>query len=154
MYDAVFRPDRPPPPPSPIPPLLPEDSGEREKEQGRVAANEVESSARRGDRGGGGAEAEAEAGVTPFLAAERLTLEEAVWIYTAGAAAAAGAEERFGAIRPGFSADLTVVEVPGGGERLLEDPRLGNSCTALYLCMQGNSLQQPWTSVHSVPHAV
>ncbi|CAN0287714.1 unnamed protein product, partial [Hapterophycus canaliculatus] len=62
--------------------------------------------------------------VSPFLPDERLTLEEAVWIYTAGGAVAAGTEDRLGAIRPGFLADLTVVEVPGGGEKLLENPSL------------------------------
>ena len=62
--------------------------------------------------------------MTPFLPDERLTLEEAVWMYTAGGALAAGAEDRLGAIRPGLLADLTVVDAEGGGQRLLEDPRL------------------------------
>lgn len=62
--------------------------------------------------------------MTPFLAGERLSLEEAVWMYTAAGALAAGAEDRLGAIRPGLLADLTVVEVEGGGRRLLENPRL------------------------------
>lgn len=61
--------------------------------------------------------------VSSFLPHERLTLEEAVWMYTAGGAVAAGAEDRLGAIRPGFLADLTVVQVQEGGEKLLENPR-------------------------------
>lgn len=58
-----------------------------------------------------------------FLPDERLTLEEAVWIYTAGGAIAAGEEKRLGAIQPGFMADLTVLEIEGGAEKLLEDAR-------------------------------
>lgn len=58
-----------------------------------------------------------------FLPDEQLTLEEAVWMYTAGGAIAAGKEKRLGAIQPGFLADLTVLEVEGGAEKLLEDAR-------------------------------
>lgn len=59
-----------------------------------------------------------------FLPDERLSLEEAVWIYTAGGAIAAGEEKRLGSIEPGFLADLTVLELEGGGaEKLLENAR-------------------------------
>lgn len=78
--------------------------------------------------GGGGGVTELEGGVgagavKSFLPEERLTLEEAVWIYTAGGAAAAGEEKAMGVIRPGFLADLTVLEVDGGAKKLLDDPR-------------------------------
>lgn len=124
MYDAVFRPDRPPSPPAkaPGPPLLLGDTEEEPKKQpDGVTADAVDEAENDGGAGAGAGD------VTPFLPDERLTLEEAVWMYTAGGAVAAGAEERLGAIRPGFLADLTVVEVQGGGERLLENPRSGNS---------------------------
>lgn len=61
--------------------------------------------------------------VDPFLPDERLTLEEAVWMYTAGGAIAAGMEDRVGVIRPGFLADLTILEVEGGAQALLDKPR-------------------------------
>ena len=61
--------------------------------------------------------------MTPFQPNERLTLEEAVWMYTAGGAVAAGVEDRLGVIRPGSLADLTIIEVEGGGAGLLENPR-------------------------------
>lgn len=59
----------------------------------------------------------------PFLSGERLTLDDAVWIYTVGGAIAAGDELKLGSILPGYLADLTVLEVEGGTEKLLEDPR-------------------------------
>lgn len=61
--------------------------------------------------------------ILPFLPEERLTLEEAVWMYTGGGAFAAGEEDRLGVIRPGFLADLTVVEVEGGAASLQKDNR-------------------------------
>ena len=117
MYDAVFRPDKPPAPPAS---LLGGDSEGTTKQPGSDGVDGVTAGAESGGGGGGCGGGD----VTPFLPDERLTLEEAVWMYTAGGAIAAGAEDRLGAIRPGRLADLTVVEVEGGGQRLLEDPRL------------------------------
>lgn len=128
MYDAVFRPDSPPSPPGSLPP---HGNGEEEEagkqpggDGGDGASDEAANSGSGGDGGGVGG-----GGVKPFLPDERLTLEEAVWMYTAGAASAAGAEARLGAIRPGLLADLSVVEVEGGGEALLENPRLVSAGT-------------------------
>lgn len=70
-----------------------------------------------------------EFGVDPFLPDERLTLEEAVRMYSAGGAFAAGMEDKLGAIEEGFMADLTIVEVEGGAEALLENPRSAISVT-------------------------
>lgn len=64
-------------------------------------------------------------GVQSFLPEEKLTLEEAIWMYTAGGAFAAGEEHRLGALRPGYSADFTVVQVKGGVESLTKVPRYG-----------------------------
>lgn len=61
--------------------------------------------------------------VEPFLPDERVSLEEAVWMYTVGGAHAAYEERRLGAIQPGFLADLTIVEVRGGLRALVDDPR-------------------------------
>ncbi|HZW30055.1 MAG TPA: amidohydrolase family protein, partial [Isosphaeraceae bacterium] len=41
---------------------------------------------------------------------QRLTLEEALRGYTAGSAYAAFAEERLGILKPGFRADLTILD--------------------------------------------
>lgn len=62
-------------------------------------------------------------GVQSFLPEEKLTLEEAIWMYTAGGAFAAGEENRLGALRPGYSADFTVAQVEGGVESLMKVPR-------------------------------
>lgn len=107
MYDAVFRPDKPPSPPGS---LLVGDTEEAKKQPSNDGVTDD---------------------VTPFLPDECLTLEEAVWMYTTGGALAAGAEDRLGAIRPGMLADLTVVEVEGGGQGLLQDPRLVKRLHAL-----------------------
>lgn len=65
--------------------------------------------------------------IRPFLPDERLTLEEAVWMYTTGGAIAAGMETRVGVIRPGFLADLTILELGcGSGPGLLENPRFSS----------------------------
>jgi predicted amidohydrolase YtcJ len=42
--------------------------------------------------------------------AERLTMRTALEAYTVGAAYAAGMEDRLGALKPGFLADLIVLE--------------------------------------------
>ncbi|CAM9098263.1 unnamed protein product [Ectocarpus fasciculatus] len=110
MYDAVLRPDKPPSSP------VHEGGAKTHPSSGDgddVANDET------GNSGGGSG-----SGVTAFMPDECLTLEEAVWMYTAAGAFAAGAEARLGAIRPGFLADLTVVEVEGGCESLLKDPSL------------------------------
>ena len=41
---------------------------------------------------------------------QRLTVAEAVWAYTQGAAYAVGAEDRLGSLTPGKLADLVVLE--------------------------------------------
>lgn len=164
MYDAVFRPNKPPSSGEQLP--LPMDApderphatapqaiaaaisntptlGVYDREEPRGLGSEpvmstaataipldgydqVAPARGRDDVGGVAEEDEAETGgVTPFLPDERLTLEEAVWIYTVGGAIAAGAEDKVGVIRPGFLADLTVVEVPGGAEALLDNPGCG-----------------------------
>lgn len=107
----MFRPDKPPSPPGSI---LLADTGKTKEQPSNDGVDIVTDDTRSG--GGRG-------DVTPFLPDERLTVEEAVWMYTAGGALAAGAEDRLGAIRPGRLADLTVVQVEGGAERLLENPR-------------------------------
>lgn len=112
MYDAVFRPDKPPSSPVDQVGATTQPSGDDTDD---VANDETGNSG-----GGGGASA---SGVTAFMRDECLTLEEAVWMYTAAGAFAAGAEARIGTIRPGFLADLTVFEVEGGCESLLKDPR-------------------------------
>lgn len=97
---------------------------------------------------------ETERGVTPFLPDERLTLEEAVWMYTTGGAIAAGVEDRLGVIRPGCLADLTILEVEGGGAALLKDPRSAPyalerkrcvpcSIRLLYLCSSSSGFSEP-----------
>lgn len=97
---------------------------------------------------------ETERGVTPFLPDERLTLEEAVWMYTTGGAIAAGVEDRLGVIRPGRLADLTILEVEGGGAALLKDPRSApyalerKRCVPclirlLYLCSSSSGFSEP-----------
>ncbi|CAM9490836.1 unnamed protein product [Phaeothamnion confervicola] len=58
---------------------------------------------------------------TVFRPEECLTLDEAVWLYTVGAAYAAGEERRLGRIHPGFLADFVVVDPSveaGGGAHL------------------------------------
>lgn len=77
-----------------------------------------------------------------FLPDERLSLEEAVWIYTAGGAVAAGEEKRLGSIEPGFLADLTVLELEGGGaEKLLENARCDRRlcCTMMRMEVRGRT---------------
>lgn len=91
-----------------------------------TASGHEEGSKHCGGGGGGGTGLQGgvwTGAVKSFLPEERLTLEEAVWIYTAGGAAAAGEEKALGVIRPGFLADLTVLEVNGGAKKLLDDPR-------------------------------
>lgn len=111
MYDAVFRPDKPP--------SSPVDQGDATTQPSGDDGDDIAND-ETGNSSSGGASA---SGVAAFLRDECLTLEEAVWMYTAAGAFAAGAEERLGAIRPGFLADLTVVEVEGSCESLLKDPR-------------------------------
>ncbi|CAM9621649.1 unnamed protein product [Laminaria digitata] len=158
MYDAIYRPNKPPPPPPP--PSRPQPSSPLAPKTGSEAtaaavhataihavaiaataataaatASEVKDKAIENDsegheagRGWGDGEVEEgvehERGVTPFLPDERLTLEEAVWMYTTGGAVAAGVEDRLGVVRPRSLADLTIIEVEGGGEGLLNNPSL------------------------------
>ncbi|CAM9595850.1 unnamed protein product [Discosporangium mesarthrocarpum] len=49
---------------------------------------------------------------------ERLSIGEAVWLYTRGAAAAAGEEGRLGSLEEGYLADMTVID----DARILEEP--------------------------------
>lgn len=132
MYDAVFRPDRPPSPPGSL--LVGDTETKKQPKYDGVGGDTDDA-----ESGGGGG------GVKPFLPDERLTLEEAVWMYTVGGALAAGAEDRLGAIRPGLLADLTVVEVEGGGQRFLEDPRLSTRHHAVRrtICELAPSLVEP-----------
>lgn len=121
IYDAVFRPDGRSS--SAIPPL-PVDIKVEQLSPSNVGEEGVREETNNSGGGGGGGEGDNSGSVvSSFLPDERLTLEEAVWIYTAGGAVAAGADGRLGAVRPGFLADLTVVEVQGGGDELLENPR-------------------------------
>ena len=75
-------------------------------------------------------------GVDPFLPDERLTLEEAIWIYSAGGAYAAGMEDKLGVVKEEFMADLTILEVDGGVEALLENPR----CAPIAIASSGDVL--------------
>ncbi|CAM9328187.1 unnamed protein product, partial [Choristocarpus tenellus] len=54
-----------------------------------------------------------------FHSSECLTVGEAVWLYTVGAAIAAGEERHLGRLEPGFLADLTVLD----DVKLIKDPR-------------------------------
>lgn len=141
IYDAVYRPNVPPQSgPQPSSPLAPKAGSEAAAVHATVlsafataaAASEIgdkapkhtrESIEAQGGRGDESSVEEAGRGVTPFLPDERLSLEEAVWMYTAGGAVAAGVEDILGTIRPGSLADLTIIDVEGGAEGLLKNPR-------------------------------
>lgn len=101
---------------------LPEDEANAEKTTETPRTNGIhdDDDDGRGDGNDGAPQA--------FLPDEKLTLEDAVWIYTAGGAVAASEEVRLGALRPGFLADMTIVEVDGGGQALLDDARCVQGC--------------------------
>ena len=141
IYDAVYRPNVPPSGLEPSSPPAPKAGSEAAGVHATILSavamaaaaasgigdpapkhtrEGIEAERGRGDESSG---KEAGRGVTPFLPDERLTLEEAVWMYTAGGAVAAGVEDRLGVIRPGSLADLTIIDVEGGAAGLLKHPR-------------------------------
>jgi len=71
---------------------------------------------------------------------ERLTFAEALEIYTAGAAYAAGAEDRLGRLEPGMAADLVVVHAPGmssGTASKLPDSKTLREAQVMEVYVQG-----------------
>jgi predicted amidohydrolase YtcJ len=74
---------------------------------------------------------------------QRLTVEEAVWAYTQGAAYAAGAEDRLGSLTPGKLADLVVIDrqiFTGDPDRIAETEVVGTM-------IDGRWVYGRWTQV-------
>lgn len=70
-----------------------------------------------------------------FRPEECLSFDEALWIYTAGAAYAAGCEDTLGAIKEGFAADMVLID-----KDIVTNPRLLSQVKPIMVIVGGKSV--------------